>query len=326
MILDLTKLRNLNPSKDRVDVACPLCGPQCKTPSNRTRKVLRIWDDGEFVTYKCARCEASGWAKDAHATGHEPRPKPAERADSSDRAELAHFLWGMAVPLSDSLAETYLRSRHCLLASDNLRFLPARGDHAPAMIARFGDSDLTGIHITKLRGDGMGKAGTDKDKIMIGPSVGQPIIVQSNPERDELVIAEGIEDASSLALCTGWTAWAAGSAGRIASVMPAATGFSRVLVAIDRDRAGNQALERAKAARTDVIPLRVWRALPSKAATDANRALIEFGPDALMAAVEWCIAQGDHRAGRVGFETMRREITRAEGIFHGIAGDAMGLK
>lgn len=116
--------------------------------------------------------------------------------------------------------------RPCLIDAAALRFMPARGDHPPAMISRFGDAARpTGVHLTKIKPDGSGKAGTDKDKIMIGASQGQPIIVADNPDREELIIAEGIEDAASLALVTGWSAWAAGSAGRIAHVVAAGCGF-----------------------------------------------------------------------------------------------------
>ena len=48
------------------------------------------------------------------------------------------------------------------------------------MIARFGISvatELTGVHLTLLRGDGRDKAGTDRDKIMVGPSKGSPIVL-----------------------------------------------------------------------------------------------------------------------------------------------------
>jgi hypothetical protein len=44
------------------------------------------------------------------------------------------------------------------------------------MIARFDFGDVTGIHLTKLKPDGSGKPGAEKDKLMIGPSRGQPVI------------------------------------------------------------------------------------------------------------------------------------------------------
>src|SRR5262245_37904189 len=117
---------------------------------------------------------------------------------------------------------------------------------------------------------------------MIAPSIGHPIVIHDNAERPELLIAEGIEDA--LALVTGWSAWAAGSAGRIASVLPAAERFGRVFVAVDFDAAGYRALEPAQSIREDVIPLQIANALGRSDRVDANEALIRYGADILLAA------------------------------------------
>jgi hypothetical protein len=41
----------------RLDVACPMCGPERRSAMNRARKVLRIWRlTPGFATYHCARC------------------------------------------------------------------------------------------------------------------------------------------------------------------------------------------------------------------------------------------------------------------------------
>ena len=198
--------------------------------------MLRIWNDGEFITYHCERCQINGYAKaDGAVTTAAKRPViPADRPPE-DKSELAAYLWAKSAPIRGTSAERYLESRGCLIHSDALRFLPARGGHPPAMIARFGDNKPTGVHLTKIKPDGSGKAGTDKDKIMIGSSQGQPIIVADNPEREELIIAEGIEDAASLAIVTGWSAWEAGSAGRIAPVVGAAPRSMRVYLVTDLD-------------------------------------------------------------------------------------------
>jgi hypothetical protein len=195
-------LDRLSGNKAVADAPCPACGPECRTPANQRRKVLRIWNDGDFITYKCARCEASGFAKaNGSAAAKASRPRPEKVAEPErDKAELARFLWSRSLPLAGSLAETYLRSRQCFIPSESLRFLPARGEHHAAMIARFGTGEVTGVHLTKLRADGLAKASTENDKIIIGPSVGQPIILLDNDEREELSVAEGIEDAASLAL------------------------------------------------------------------------------------------------------------------------------
>lgn len=320
MNLSLDDLRALNAGQIGTrDVACPLCGPKCRTAANRKRDVLRIWDDGSFVTYKCARCEASGWAKDDRADGIVPRAATKPREPAADKSDLARYLWSQSLPLAGSLAETYLRSRQCFVDCANIRFLPARNEHPAAMIARFGTSVVSGVHLTKLRSDGNGKSGTEKDKIMIGPSMGQPIIVADNPDRGELLIAEGIEDAASLTLATGWSAWAAGSAGRIAACLTAAERFDKVFVAVDHDAAGKAALARARSVRADIIPLRIAKALGTRDELDANKALIRYGADALLAAVEWSEAHCAYARGQIGFHAMQSASARAEGVFRIIA-------
>src|SRR5262249_20307265 len=137
MELDLDQLCALTAGKSGIiDAACPLCGPQRRTPINRIRKVLRIWyDGGNFATYSCARCGASGWAKgEVHHTAKSPEPpKPPK-----DRGHIAQLLWGRAQPIIGSLAEVYLRQRQCFMLSGALRFLPPRDEHPAAMVARFG--------------------------------------------------------------------------------------------------------------------------------------------------------------------------------------------
>lgn len=319
--IDIHHLRTLNGNQAGVtDVACPNCGPDCKSEANRRRKVLRIWDDDNFVTYKCARCEMSGWARDEAANrtieARPQRPAPPER----DKAGLARFLWSQSAPLLGSLAERYLRSRQCYVASDNLRFLPAGGNHQPAMIARFGSGEVTGVHLTKLLSDGGGKAGTDKDKIIIGPSMGQPIIIQDNPEREELNIAEGIEDAASLGIVTGWSAWAAGTAGRIPPVLAASKPFPKVFCAVDLDwgkkeRAGPKALSKSRAIRPDLIPLKIEKALGFKGKLDANKALALYGNDIVLAAIEWCENQERFARGEIGFHAMQNAMARVNEMF-----------
>lgn len=303
-----------------IDVACPLCGPECRAAANRKRAVLRIWNEGDWATYKCARCEAAGWAKNGRAAaGGRPRVTATPVSNETDRAQLARRLWARSVPALGSPVESYLRGRLCWIVSDNLRFLPPRQNYPAAMIARFGVGPITGVHLTRLAADGRGKAGTDKDKIMIGPSMGQPIVVSDNPERGELIVAEGIEDAATLALVTGWTAWAAGSAGRIAAVIAGARHFDRVFLAVDDDMAGDGALKKAMSVRGDICPLRVAKVLSRQC--DANKTMQRFGGEALLAAIEWSEAQSRFRRGEIGFHAMQDAMARADGVFRTLLGD-----
>lgn len=296
-----------------VDVACPWCGPQRRSPVNRRRKVLRVWDDGDFVTFACIRCGEKGWARDDRAA-HVTRPQR-QTPPKPDRTDLVRRLWGRSVPASGTVVETYLRGRSCWLASPNIRLLPAADKHLPAMIVRFGSYEPTGIHLTRLKRDGSGKAGTESDKIMIGECVGQPLVIHDNPDRGELVIAEGNEDAASFALALGWSAWAAGSAGRIPHVLVSAGHFEKVYLAVDDDRAGQAALKRARMI-APVIPVRISRIVKG---LDANGLMARYGQGALAAAVEWCALQHEFSTGRIGFNAMQNGMGR---ITHAIPGSS----
>jgi hypothetical protein len=98
---------------------------------------------------------------------------------------------------------------------------------------------VRGIHLTSLKPDGSGKAGTERDKIMIGKSTGFPIMLAPINDLLGLAIAEGIEDALSLHEATGLGAWAAGSASRLPALAERIPGFCEtVTIAADDDQAG----------------------------------------------------------------------------------------
>ncbi len=138
--------------------------------------------------------------------------------------------WSRSVPIAGTPAERYLHARGCVgTLPSTLRYLPpqARNRH-PAMIAAFGvpdelssgklmlkDQQITGVHLTLIAPDGSAKAGTGRDKLMIGHSAGSPIVVAPSKALRSLAITEGIEDALSIHLATGMGVWAAGSAGRL---------------------------------------------------------------------------------------------------------------
>jgi hypothetical protein len=72
------------------------------------------------------------------------------------------------------------------------------------------DAAVQGVHITRLRYDGLGKAGTGRDKFMVGRSIGTPIVLGPPNDLLGLVITEGIEDGLSVHDVTGLETWAAG--------------------------------------------------------------------------------------------------------------------
>ena len=227
------------------DVPCPLCGPLRRSARNQRKPVLRIWrTEPGFATYHCARCGEQGFLRDrdSRATPPDParlaqaRAETAERdrAHKATRQQLALWLWQRRRPIASSIAETYLREARGYGGPlpATLGFLPRRGDHHPAMIAAFGlavevvpgvltiaDDAVRGVHLTRLRPDGSGKAVFDDPeqtaKVMIGFSMGSPIVLAPANDLLGIAITEGIEDGLSLYQDTGLGVWAAGAASRM---------------------------------------------------------------------------------------------------------------
>jgi hypothetical protein len=231
MTLDFETLQQLSRGAEQIDTACPICGPHCRSGSNRTRKVLRIFNQPGFSTYNCARC--------------------------GEKSALARRLWRRRLPIRGTIAETYLRDVRGYRGPlpDTLGFLPPNGKYKPSMIAAFGlakepepgaleidPGTITGIHMTRLLPDGSGKdfSEDNKAKIMLGPSAGQPIVLAPCNDLLALVIAEGIEDALTAHAITGRGAWAAGSASRLPKLADVVPSYVEcVTVLVDDDDAGN---------------------------------------------------------------------------------------
>ncbi len=250
-----------------IDAPCPLCGPQRQSSINQRRKTLRLWcNDPNFITFHCARCEERGWTSPSNTARQPARSVDApaiaaeiqrrENDEARERLKIAMSLWRRRVPSVRTIAEIYLREcrgyRGPLPAT--LGFLPASGDYPPAMIAAFGvaretlpgelmidDAAVTGIHITKLKPDGSGKAGTEADKLTIGISNRSPIVLASVNDGMGLAIAEGIEDALSVHHATRLGAWAAGTAGRLPAMADAVQDYvESVTIMIDDDENGRR--------------------------------------------------------------------------------------
>lgn len=196
----------------------------------------------------------------------------AER-DEEGRRVKARALWHGAQPIGGTPAAEYLRGRGIDLARlaripGALRFDPACWCQElrrplPAMLAAIvRDGAIIGCHRTYLgprRGGGWGKAELVAAKKVLG-QVGGGVIalhrgasgrpLREAPEGDTAAIAEGIEDALTVALhCPEWRALACVSLGNMGSVrLPEA--ISDVVLVFDRDgenpqaRAGRQRAER----------------------------------------------------------------------------------
>jgi hypothetical protein len=228
------------------DVPCPLCGPY-HSPQGQRRKVLRVWRvEPGFATFCCARCGEAGYVHDRHAPAPDPNKLARLRAEAAEHDRIhkierlgkARWLWSQRKPIAGSIAERYLREKRrigCALPA-TLGFLPPRDDYAPAMIAAFGlaheiergviaiaDDAIKGMHLTRLLPDGSDRERGDQTKIMVGHSIGSPIILAPPNDLLGMAISEGIEDALTVHQSTGLGAWAAGSASRmpaLADVIP----------------------------------------------------------------------------------------------------------
>ena len=262
--LTFRELETLTAGKIGVsDTPCPVCGPSRHSPANRVRRVLRIWAVPGFATWHCPRCVASGWARDDGAARIEPERLQSLRREAAQRDndhkqrqyEKAATLWRRSLPATGSIAEIYLRQARGYRGpiSPTLAFLPAmKPEHHPAMIAAFGVPDepepgklaiatLRGIHLTLLKPDGSGKAGTGRDKIMVGSSTGSPIVVAPLNDLLGLVVCEGIETRLSVFEATGCGVWAAGSAGRMAPLADAIPAYiDCVTINAEDDAAGRK--------------------------------------------------------------------------------------
>lgn len=107
------------------------------------------------------------------------------RDDHDDRRsrDKAQWLWRQRQPIIGSIAERYLRQARGYSGTipATLAYLPASGDHAPALIAAFGlpdepepgaltivDDAVTAVQIIRVKPDGSGKADIEPQKITIG--------------------------------------------------------------------------------------------------------------------------------------------------------------
>jgi hypothetical protein len=251
------------------DIPCPECGPLRRTVRNQRKPTLRVWrtDEG-FATFFCARCGESGYAHDRNGARPDPEKLAKARAEADARARThkaerlskALWLWSRRQPIAGTIAERYLRDARGYGGPlpATLAFLPAHKDYRPALISAFGlaheiepgivairDQDVRGVHLTRLRADGLGKAVFDDPdesaKIMVGFSVGAPIVLAPPNDALGLAIPEGIEKGLFIHQDTGLGVWCAGAASRMPALAPAVPAWiDFVTIVADDDKAGRQ--------------------------------------------------------------------------------------
>lgn len=233
---------------------CPVCQPEQRASQN----ALTLTDGQAGLLAHCKKSDCGfrdilGAAHVAPGTWDAPDPaqrvkaKVEQKTEAKRRADQAFAVWREAQPLNATIAETYLRARGitCELP-DTLRFHPACWHGAtatrhPAMVSVIEGGKDFAIHRTYLRADGLGKAGIQPDKAMLGAASGGAVRLAN--EAGPLVVAEGIETALSLAsglLQRPATIWAALSTSGVRGLsLPSSP--RRLTIAPDGDEAGRLA-------------------------------------------------------------------------------------
>lgn len=278
------------------DLPCPECGPYRNAPRNRIRKVLRVWlVDDRFATWHCERCGSDGHAvrsptdeerAELGKSGRRTMDSEAirrARAEAEAREEkaaverlrVARWFWRQRLPTLATVVELYLREIRGYGGPipATIGYLPARGEHPPAMIAAYGvplepepgvlrmtETAFMGVQITRLteRGEKI----PDDPKITIGKCLGSPIVLAPMNDLLGLAVTEGAEDGLSIVEATGLGVWAAGGASRLpalAVTVPPYTDCISIMADSDeagRRNAGELAVRlRARRLRAEIVAL-----------------------------------------------------------------------
>jgi putative DNA primase/helicase len=162
-----------------------------------------------------------------------------QHQDEMRQRDKARWLWSQRKPITAGTPPwIYLQKRgYSGPIPASLDYLPASDNHPSAMIAAFGlvqetepgviaaPVDVRGVHLTKLTADGDKIAELDgaKAKIMLGASMGYPIVLAPSNDLLGMAVTEGIEDGLSVYAATGLGVWVAGAANRMPAlgvVMP----------------------------------------------------------------------------------------------------------
>jgi hypothetical protein len=235
--------------------ACPICG---------YADAFVLCDGRNGPIGWCASCQD----KDAIAVViGSPQRAPTTVSQANDtrdaqaRVERAERLWRGRQALLGSVAAVYLHARDIghLVACEDLGFHPSCAhpsstfDHPvrlPALVAAVRDVDgrFIGVHRTYLRREGSAKADIEPPKASLGPVGGGAVRLASLEqvlEAGELIVGEGIESSASAGRLIGLPAWAAISAGNLASGLVLPADIRKVVIASDRDQAGQDAARAA---------------------------------------------------------------------------------
>jgi putative DNA primase/helicase len=180
-----------------------------------------------------------------------PAPAPGALSPEQQRnRDYAIELWREAVPIAETLAETYLRARGItgplpptLRYHRSLKHGPT-GVFFPALVAAVTGNDhkVIAIHRTFLLPDGRGKAHVGKPKLALG-TLGTGA-VRLAPAKSRIGLAEGIETALSAMQLFDVPTWATLGAQRMDDIaIPRVV--ERIILFGDRGEAGEVAAHKA---------------------------------------------------------------------------------
>jgi hypothetical protein len=277
-----------------IDVPCPICGPERRSTANQRRKVLRVWrTDGGFAGYCCARCGASGYARDDSAPAPDPAALAKARAEaarfaadtSAERTSRAMSIWRAADHPAGTAVETYLAGRGLELpgdaAGEAIRFhmtCPFMGERAPAMVALVRDirtNKPVAIHRTVLTPDGHKGEVNGQSRAALGPTSGGAIKLTADADVTTcLGIGEGIESTLSLlrlpAVGPHTPIWSLIDAGHVEQ-FPVLAGIEGLFVGVDNDESGTgQHAAEVVANRWLTAGVEVIRVVPNTPGQDLN--------------------------------------------------------
>lgn len=288
MNLSLDNIRNLAGNRFGVhDVACPECGPGCKGPVNRKRRVLRIWwEEAGFARFKCARCDLQGYAKEGAggAKSSAPRPLPArnDQPDDAERTERAIAIWKETVPLAGTPAEQYLRRRGVPYNGAALRWHPScpfgKGTKVGCMIGIVRNiitNAPQAIHRTAIdpQGRKLSELGSN-GRLTYGPIGGGAIKLTPNEDVTTVIaIGEGIETTLSIRNLPDLEAmpvWSLIAANQLAA-FPVLPGLECLWIGVDNDESGTgQRAADEATSRWAAVGCEVFRVKPKRIGTDLN--------------------------------------------------------
>jgi hypothetical protein len=272
---------------------CPVC--------HNEQIGLRDAPNGLHVScYRCTRAEiiselrrlgldvTSKPANPTPLTAEEAqRQREAEDADRHRRIALARDIWEQTEEATDTIVAKYLGGRRILLDIPYVIRLhwslwhKESGERRPAMIARV-DNSIDGasvaVHATYLAMDGSAKASLKPARKSFGPIAGAAIqLGQPQPDKWH-VIGEGIETVMSVMQCTGFSGWAAVSAGNLER-LPLPPTAQRLMIAADNDDKGRGQLSARRAARRWLTEGRAVKiAMPPVPGSDWNDVLMGQAP------------------------------------------------